>query len=690
MNQHVPAKQAMRTAPVILDHNESIQEAAAKMYHMQGYAAPVLNGDRRVIGSLSNDSLMTAMMKGLSPQTKIADIMERQVTTVHEKEVPLQKITWNPSSLPVVNDEQQLTGMLYPDDWLFALETERNETIEVYQSLLNAERDALFLIDANEMVVYRNRRAADLFEKDGSNLMSETQRYELFNQDTVKKILNDAKDEGNYSIFVNQKKFRVKKQTIRFSKETKTYVALRINVAEPTSFPVEQEEWKEKAEKMKTVIELAHDGIIMVDKDGIITMLSQDYADFLEVSINDVVGKHVTDVIEHTRMHIVAKTGKPEIADIQPIKGDYMVATRLPIYKDGKLEGAVGKVLFKNLGGFKALKKRMEKLEKELSTYRGEWQETNRAKYQFNQLIGKSQPWTKAKNLALKAASTESNVLLLGESGTGKELFAHAIHNASTRSPGAFVKVNCAAIPSDLIESELFGYVEGSFTGAKRGGKKGKFEAADGGTIFLDEIGELPIHMQVKLLRVLQEREVEKVGATVAKPLDIRVVAATNRNLEEMIAEGDFRLDLFYRLNVFSIQIPSLRSRPEDIDILVPHFLKKLSARLSKEVHSIDRQAMTSLLQYDWPGNTRELENVIERTVNVVDSYQTIQMTHLPEKITGVKSEVKPKTLDEYIREAEEKALHDTIKYTKGNKSKAAKLLGISRTALYEKIAKYE
>ncbi|MCE7793326.1 sigma 54-interacting transcriptional regulator [Salipaludibacillus sp. CUR1] len=441
---------------------------------------------------------------------------------------------------------------------------------------------------------------------------------------------------------------------------------------------------------METIIEFAHDGIVMVDREGFITMINQEYADFLEVDADEVTGKHVTDIIENTRMHLVAETGKPEIADIQPIKGDYMVATRLPIFKEGKLEGAVGKVLFKNLGGFKALKKRMAKLEKELDNYKGEWQETNRAKYQFNQLIGKSESWLKAKNLAQKAAGTDSNVLLLGESGTGKELFAHAIHNASPRSPGPFVKVNCAAIPSDLIESELFGYVEGSFTGAKRGGKKGKFEAADGGTIFLDEIGELPIHMQVKLLRVLQEREVEKVGANAAKPIDIRVVAATNRNLEKMIQSGDFRLDLFYRLNVFSIQIPSLRTRKEDIEALVPYFLKKLSARLGKEVSVIDNRAMAALLHYYWPGNTRELENVIERTVNVVDSYETITDKHLPEKITGIKAAEEPKTLAEQLREAEKKAIIETLQYTNGNKSKAAKLLGISRTALYEKISKYE
>ncbi|SES21275.1 sigma 54-interacting transcriptional regulator [Salipaludibacillus aurantiacus] len=689
MNRRIPAKAAMKEAPVVLYTHESIQEAAAKMYHVQNDTAPVLNEEQRVVGSLSADSLMTAMMKGLSPQKKVTDIMDRQVTTVHELEMPLQKLKWHPPSLPVVNDDRQLSGVLYPDDWLFALEKESRNADSLYQALIDHEHQAMLLVDHKETVVLANKRAKELFNLSAEDL-TKKRFSELVVNDQFRSLLSDEANQMTDKVTINNKKYRVMKQSIAAAKSSAVYLAFRFTVADPVSFPDENEDWKEKAEQMETIIEFAHDGIVMVDKEGFITMINQEYADFLEVDAEEVTGKHVTDIIENTRMHLVAETGKPEIADIQPIKGDYMVATRLPIFKEGKLEGAVGKVLFKNLGGFKALKKRMAKLEKELDNYKGEWQETNRAKYQFNQLIGKSESWLKAKNLAQKAAGTDSNVLLLGESGTGKELFAHAIHNASPRSPGPFVKVNCAAIPSDLIESELFGYVEGSFTGAKRGGKKGKFEAADGGTIFLDEIGELPIHMQVKLLRVLQEREVEKVGANAAKPIDIRVVAATNRSLEKMIQSGDFRLDLFYRLNVFSIQIPSLRTRKEDIEALVPYFLKKLSARLGKEVSVIDNRAMAALLHYEWPGNTRELENVIERTVNVVDSYETITDKHLPEKITGMKAAEEPKTLAEQLREAEKKAIFETLQYTNGNKSKAAKLLGISRTALYEKISKYE
>lgn len=441
---------------------------------------------------------------------------------------------------------------------------------------------------------------------------------------------------------------------------------------------------------LNTIMEIAYDGLLVVDRDGYITMISKAYAKFMGISVEDAIGKHVTEVIENTRMHVVLKTGKPEIADLQKIKGDYMIASRIPIIKNGEVTGAVGKVVFRNLSELNDLNKRIKQMEKELERYKGQFKELNQAKYQFDHLIGESEELRHAKSLGSKAAANDSNVLLIGESGTGKELFAHAIHNASHRVSGPFVKVNCAAIPPDLLESELFGYEEGSFTGAKKGGKKGKFEAADGGTIFLDEIGELPLHMQAKLLRVIQEKEVEKIGSTTSKKIDIRIIAATNQNLEEMIQKHEFRLDLYYRLNVLTITIPSLKKRGRDILVLTDFFIDKLSHRLMKIVTGISEEAKIALLNYHWPGNVRELENVIERAVNLIDNGERIQMKHLPEKIIGETGPKTLKSLDEILLEAEEKAIMDSLRICRGNKSKAAKLLQISRSTLYEKIEKFQ
>ncbi|NHC42783.1 sigma 54-interacting transcriptional regulator [Bacillus sp. MM2020_1] len=439
----------------------------------------------------------------------------------------------------------------------------------------------------------------------------------------------------------------------------------------------------------KDLSELADESMVVVDTEGYIQILTRSFANFLGVDPERSIGKHVTEVIENTRMHIVAKTGNLEVAEPQKIKEDYMIATRSPVLRQGKIVGAVGKVLFNNVEQLTALSKRINSLHNELHKSKGIINARNKAYYTFDHLIGKSPVFIEVNNQARKAAKSESNVLILGESGTGKELFAHAIHHASRRLMGAFVKVNCAAIPAELIESELFGYEEGSFTGAKKGGKIGKFEVADGGTIFLDEIGELPLHMQVKLLRVLQEKEIERVGATSTIHVDVRIIAATNRNLEEMVANREFRLDLYYRLKVMQLTIPSLKERMEDIKILVYYFLEKYQKLMKKGVKGVNEQAMNLLCQYAWPGNIRELENTIERALNMVDEGKYLAPEHFPREITGFKNTYPIRSLAEVIEETERRTISECLNMMDGNKSETAKHLGISRTSLYEKMNKY-
>lgn len=282
-------------------------------------------------------------------------------------------------------------------------------------------------------------------------------------------------------------------------------------------------------------------------------------------------------------------------------------------------------------------------------------------------------------------------MLILGESGTGKELFAHATHNNSKRKEYPFIKVNCGSIPFELLESELFGYEEGAFTGAKKGGKIGKFKAADKGTIFLDEIGDLPMNMQVKLLRVLQDKEIERIGSNYTEKIDVRIISATNKDLEKMTQEGKFRLDLYYRLNVISIHIPPLRERKEDIPILSRYLVEKISKDENIEVGGIENTSIEYLNKYDWPGNVRELENIIERAINFLEEEKVIKPKHLPAKITGIVKEKDRniKSLKSTVEEVERECIIDSIMMADGNKTKAAEMLGISRTSLYEKILKY-
>lgn len=314
----------------------------------------------------------------------------------------------------------------------------------------------------------------------------------------------------------------------------------------------------------------------------------------------------------------------------------------------------------------------------------------NAARYTFGDLIGVSEPFVQLKRFAEEIAATPSPILIQGESGTGKELFANAIHCASQRRDKPFVAINCAAIPRDLIGSELFGYVGGSFTGASRTGAKGKFELADGGTLFLDEIGEMPVEMQSVLLRALEENTITRIGATKPINVDVRIITATNKDLSKCISEGSFRADLYYRLSVINLNMVPLRQRREDIPVLADYFLKHFAASNNKPMKGISTEAMTAMMEYAWPGNVRELRNAVERGV-IVSKNGYIEAEDMPEVITGrIKPQPEPEQPRERVRDLEsffERQRLDMAKKLmvefKGNKSKVAQKMGISRSTLY-------
>ena len=453
------------------------------------------------------------------------------------------------------------------------------------------------------------------------------------------------------------------------------------------------DEMKKYIEVLETILDNAYEGIVIVDTDGYIIRFNHAYQEFLGISEKEVLGKHVTDVIENTRMHLVAQKGEKEVGHIQELKGHKIVASRIPLYENGNLIGAVGKILFQDISELKSLAQRFEVLENRLNYYKNEVERLQQAKYSFSNIITQNNKMMYLKKLAKKAADSNSTVLIEGESGTGKELFAHAIHKSSDRKYGAFVRVNCAAIPQNLLESELFGYEAGAFTGANKKGKPGKFELANGGTIFLDEIGAMPLEMQAKLLRVIQERELERVGGTGTINLDLRIIVATNENLEKQVKNNQFRKDLYYRINVIRLNLPPLRERSGDIELLAQSLIKKLSKELNIEEKEISKSAMEKLKSYDWPGNIRELQNFIERALNLAPK-KTIYPEHLPDIIkendaTTSKSKNNNLTLDEIVAQTEKEAIIKAIKKADGNRTRAAANLGIHRTSLYHKINRY-
>lgn len=558
-----------------------------------------------------------------------------------------------------------------------------------FKIILDSVSSEIIVVDRKNKIFFVNESASILFGIDKKNSLGKDVN-ELIRNSELSYSLSEKKGELKKSIVINSLNLVLRIIPLWEDKNITGAILIFSNIENYNELLHKLDEEKNSSEILNTVIETAYDGMVIINKMAIITMISKAYTEFLGIRREDAIGKHVTEVIENTRMPIVLKTGKEEVAQLHKIKGNYMIASRIPIIKNGEIIGVVGKVLFRNVKELNNLYRKISVIEKELANYKSKLREFNTASYSLKNIIGESDPIILAKDIVRKAAHTTSNVLILGESGTGKEIFAHAIHSESNRHEGPFVKVNCAAIPSDLLESELFGYEAGAFTGAKKEGKIGKFEIANEGTIFLDEIGDMPLHMQVKLLRVIQEREVEKVGGVASKKINIRIIAATNRNLEKLVSEGKFREDLYYRLNVVTIEIPPLRERGNDIILISNHLIKKLSVDLNKKVTGVSKEAEQYLRTYEWKGNVRELENILERAINIMGDNEIIDIKDLPKELTGKKIEIIPKKLQDVLAESEKNAIIFALRAAEGNKTKAAKILDIGRTSLYEKIEKYK
>lgn len=454
--------------------------------------------------------------------------------------------------------------------------------------------------------------------------------------------------------------------------------------------PKEIEELKKKVVFYESIFDHIYNGVIITDQKGKIIFFSKTYGEFLGIDPKEAIGKNCWEVVENSRMHIVGETGIPEINQPQRIKGQDMVVQRIPVKINGQGVMVFGQVMFKDVRDVRALAKELNLLESKVELYEKELISLRSSKYTIDNIVGESPNIKEVKNLALKAAQTNAPVLLIGESGTGKELFAHAIHYASERRIYPFIRLNCAAIPKDLLESELFGYEPGAFTGAGNKAKPGKFELAHRGSIFLDEISDLPLDMQPKLLRVLEEKEMERLGGTRVIKSDFRLIAATSTQLEALVEKGSFRKDLFYRLNVLPIHIPPLRERKEDIPLLAEYFIQKISKEMGTKIVSISPEVLQIFQKYEWPGNVRELSNILERILYTIEG-DIIQVHHLPiplQSVIGESAKVSS-TLLKILRENMERdTLLHCLRLAKNNKNKAAKLLGIHRTSLYKKMKK--
>ncbi len=447
-------------------------------------------------------------------------------------------------------------------------------------------------------------------------------------------------------------------------------------------------------------IEPLYPCMVTVDARGLITWISDDYYRFLELTESPV-GKHISDIVQNSYLPDVTESGKPVFLDLLYIKNRWVIVNVLPLLDDkSQVIGGIGFIAADNLDEIRALVSKYNRLLERQSDLPAKFTGERKAQHSFSHIIGHSDALEVVRQQLKKAAKFDISVLLTGETGTGKELFAHALHNLSISAGGPFVSVNMAAIPENLMEAELFGAAPGAYTGVGKQGRMGKFELADGGTLFLDEIGDMPHELQAKLLRVLQERQFERLGCNRLHKVNVRIVAATSKNLLARVSRGQFRADLYYRLSPFPIHLPPLRERIEDIGELCEHFLSEICQQYGITQKSLLSDGLELLSRHHWPGNIRELYNLMERScvlnecnalgtaqlAPLLEVYQSDEKTDSGLSKTNLTQKIIP--LAEALTEYERKVIAGALDYTGGEKSRAAELLGISRATLYAKLKK--
>lgn len=437
-----------------------------------------------------------------------------------------------------------------------------------------------------------------------------------------------------------------------------------------------------------------YEGITVVDRNAVLRYLSPVHERFFGYDRGDAIGRPVQEVIENTRLHAVAKSGHAEIGQVQTMGHVTRVVNRLPIYRDGELVGAIGRVAFKTPEEVHELSRQISSLRAEVDYYKKELVGLRHRTFGLEEIVGESEPIRRLKEEIRKVAPLDVPVFVSGESGSGKELVAHAIHNLSRRVDRPMVLVNCGALPATLVESELFGYDAGAFTGARRDGRTGKFEMADRSSLFLDEIGDMPMETQVKLLRVIENGMFERVGSNKQRTTNFRLISATNRDLRRMISEDQFRADLYFRINGVTLSVPPLRERASDIPLLVRHFVQRIAQRIGSSVRRVHPKAIEMLQGLSWPGNVRQLHHEVQRAMIFADGAELTvgNFRALEEASENAQAGYPPQapsapTIKETVGNVETALIREALERYRGNKKRVAEELGISRSYLYKKLA---
>lgn len=685
-----------------LQQEHTIQDALQKFTTIHSNIIPVTNKEDKLIGILTKNKVIQALASGALQNDTIAQLTNRNPVYVYAEDLINETrellLSHKLGQAPVVDENMEPIGVLSTTQILFAYSQQFDFMQSRLSLLFNNLNFGLLSVNKEMKVNAVNPFANQALKLSNDEMMM---RQPIQNEEIVqllRSVLEKKEEEVNKKISISGYSIFIRCYPLIEKKELIGAMLLMENMTQLEKTVEELQFSKEWEEKLRSVIELAYDGFIIVNQQGEISMVNDGFCELFNADEKNILGLSVKELFPILGIHDVLNTGIKMNNVAKLIGSTQCLITTLPIKNDEGIVGAICKITYRGLKHLQEALNRVDKLEKQVTYYQKELHQRKGTKYSFADIIGESRLMQKTKDEALSASQSLSTVLLLGESGTGKELFASGIHAAS-KQPGKLVQVNCAAIPADLLESEFFGYGDGAFTGAKKGGKKGKFELAQNGTLFLDEIGDMPLMLQTKLLRVLQEKEFEPVGSNRLIKLNTKIVAATHQNLEQLIKEGKFREDLYYRLNIMTIRIPPLRDRKEDIQEIAESIIDRLN-QSGFYLKGVTHSALTKLVQYHWPGNVRELHNFLERAANLTeDGY--IDVPHLPDfltmieipqpigdKKTNVQNE-EPALYHEVIKTKEKRLILNALAEANGNKAKASRILGISRTWLYAKMKKH-
>ncbi|MFA7078632.1 MAG: sigma 54-interacting transcriptional regulator, partial [Syntrophomonas sp.] len=601
---------------IVLTPGHTIKEASQIFLDHQIDGAPVVNEKGEMLGLLTKSHIYRVMARGEKSSMPVREIMKRGLILGHPDEEVRDLIKTNVGRLPVM-DQNIVVGMVTRTDLARAYFDSFNSISNEFSTILNYIHNLIISIDRNGKINVLNR-AAEKFLGLKSAAVQGRDIMKIIPNSGLMEILETGCSKPAQKIELNNSTFISNRSPIKKHGELIGAVAVLQDISELESISRELENVKELNEEMDAIIESSYDGLYLTDGQGITLRVNEAFEKLTGVQSREMIGRNVEDlvvrgVVSESVSTLVLKEQRPITIMQKTITGRLALTTGTPIFdRKGKIFRVVSNV--REITELMWLKQQLEQAQGLSKHYESELRALQMQYSGSEKLIINSRKMKDLLDTVIRLAQVDSTVLITGESGTGKELIAETIHNNSLRKNGPFIKINCGAISHNLLETELFGYDTGAFTGAKKGGKAGYFELANGGTLLLDEISELPYNLQVNLLRVIQSKELIRVGGEKTIPIDVRIVAATNRDILGLVEINEFREDLYYRLNVVPVEVPPLRERKEEIPVLAAHFVQVFNKKYKME-KQLTTDVIDILMEYDWPGNVRELENIMERLV---------------------------------------------------------------------------